>query len=67
MYISFRQKDGTWGAAINLGAQINTEFAEAYGSITPDGKFFFFHRGFGGNRGDIFWVDAKIIETLRPK
>ncbi len=67
LYISFRQKDGTWGAAINLGAQINTEFAEAYGSITPDGKFFFFHRGFGGNRGDIFWVDAKIIETLRPK
>ena len=67
LYISFRQKDGTWGAAINLGAQINTEFAEAYGSITPDGKYFFFHRGFGGNRGDIFWVDAKIIETLRPK
>ena len=67
LYISFRQKDGTWGAAINLGAQINTEFAEAYGSITPDGKYFFFHRGFGGDRGDIFWVDAKIIETLRPK
>ena len=67
LYISFRQKDGTWGTAINLGAQINTEFAEAYGSITPDGKYFFFHRGFGGNKGDIFWVDAKVIETLRPK
>ena len=66
LYISFRQKDGTWGTAINLGAQINTEFAEAYGSITPDGKYFFFHRGFGGDRGDIFWVDAKVIETLRP-
>ncbi len=67
LYISFRQEDGSWGAAINLGAQINTEFAEAYGSVSPDGKYFFFHRGFGGDRGDIFWVDAQVIETLRPK
>jgi len=67
LYISFRQKDGSWGAAINLGDKINTEFAEAYGSVSPDGKYFFFHRGFGGDRGDIYWVDAQIIETLRPK
>jgi len=67
LYISFRLQDGSWGAAINLGAQINTEFAEAYGSVSPDGKYFFFHRGFGGDKGDIFWVDAQIIEALRPK
>ena len=67
LYISFRQQDGSWGAAINLGDKINTEFGEAYGSVSPDGKYFFFHRGFGGDRGDIFWVDAQIIETLRPK
>ena len=67
LYISFRQQDGSWGAGINLGDTINTEFAEAYGSVSPDGKYFFFHRGFGGDRGDIFWVDAQIIETLRPK
>lgn len=67
LYISFRKQDGSWGTAINLGAQINTEFAEAYGSVSPDGKYFFFHRSFGGDRGDIYWVDAKIIETLRPQ
>lgn len=67
LYISFRQKDGSWGAAINFGDKINTEFGEAYGSMSPDGKYFFFHRGFGGDTGDIFWVDAQIIETLRPK
>jgi len=67
LYISFRQKDGSWSVAINLGDKINTEFAEAYGSMSPDGKYFFFHRGFGGDTGDIYWVDAKIIETLRPK
>ena len=67
IYISFRQEDGSWGAAINLGDKINTEFGEAYGSVSPDGKYFFFHRGFGGDRGDIYWVDAQVLETLRPK
>ena len=67
LYISFKQKDGSWGAAINLGDKINTVGAsEAYGSITPDGKYFLFHRSYGGDTGDIFWVDAKIIENLRP-
>ena len=67
LYISFRQKDGSWGPAINLGDKINTEYGEAYGSVSPDGKYFFFHRGYGGDTGDIFWVDAQFIETLRPK
>lgn len=67
LYISFRQQDNSWGAAINLGEEINTEFEEAYGSVSPDGKYFFFHRAYGGDRGDIFWVDAQFIETLRPK
>lgn len=67
LYISFRQKNGLWGDAINLGDKINTEFAEAYGSVSPDGKYFFFHRGYGGDRGDIYWVDAQFINDLRPK
>ena len=67
LYISFRQKDGSWGPSINLGDTINTEFADAYGSITPDGKYFFFHRGYGNNKADIFWVDAKVIMNLKHK
>ena len=67
LYVSFRKKDGSWGPAINLGDKINTEFSEAYGSVTPDGKYFFFHRSFGGDKADIYWVDAQIIENLRPK
>lgn len=67
LYISFRQKDGSWGAAINLGDKINTEANEAYGSVTPDGKYFFFHRSTGGGNADIYWVDVQVIENLRPK
>ncbi|WP_117884167.1 TolB-like translocation protein [Aureibaculum luteum] len=70
LYISFRQKGGSWSAAINLGEKINTEFEDAFGSVTPDGKYFLFHRSRSlgdGNQADIFWVDAQFIENLRPK
>ena len=70
IYISFKQKDGTWGIGINLGDKINTDAWEASPSITPDGKYLFFSRNIGSEdyeNVDIFWVDAKVIETLRPK
>ncbi|PKV50929.1 WD40 repeat protein [Aquimarina sp. MAR_2010_214] len=67
LYISFRQQDGSWGAAINLGNKINTSVREASAYVTPDGKYIFFNREVSSGNGDIFWVDAQIIETLRPK
>ena len=42
------------------------EFPEAYGSVSPDGKYFFFHRSPGGYTGDIFWVDTEPIKILKP-
>lgn len=71
IYISFKQEDGTWGDGINLGDKVNTGAWEASPSITPDGKYLFFSRNMGSeddySNVDIFWVDAKIIEKLRPK
>ena len=70
IYISFRQQDGSWGEAINLGDQINTTAWEAAATVTPDGKYLFFNRNIGSDdyeNVDIYWVDAQIIETLRPK
>jgi len=74
VFISFRQKDGSWGTAINMGDQINTPLYEQHARVTPDGKYLFFWRGDvkvreDGSRyviGSPYWVDAKIIETLRP-
>lgn len=66
MYISFRQKDGSWGAAINLGDKINTERPDAYGSVTSDGKYFFFTRFLGNGKKNTMWVDAGFIEALKP-
>ena len=72
LYISFRQKDGSWGPAINMGDKINSDKWDAYASVTPDGKYILFNRGIDENPGlndnvDIYWVDAQIIENLRPK
>lgn len=68
LYISFRQDDGSWGKAINLGDKINTDAWEAAASVTPDGKYLFFNRNMDPSNYDnvdIFWVDAQVIEDLR--
>lgn len=68
LYISFKQKDGSWGAAINMGDKVNTDKWDAYASVTPDGKYILFNRGIDDDGNvDIYWVDAQIIETLRTK
>lgn len=67
LYISFRQKDGSWGPSINLGEEINTVHEDAFGSISPDGKYFFFIRSYKRNQADVFWVDAKVVLGLKNK
>jgi hypothetical protein len=68
LYISFRQKDGSWGSAINMGDSINSDKWDAYASVTPDGKYILFNRAIDdeSDNVDVYWVDAKIIENLRP-
>jgi WD40-like Beta Propeller Repeat len=67
LYISFRKKDGSWGAAVNLGSEINSELEDAFGSVTPDGKHLFFYRSVSPGNLDIYWVGAQFIDKLRPK
>ncbi|PCJ94744.1 MAG: hypothetical protein COA50_10125 [Flavobacteriaceae bacterium] len=73
-YISFQQQDGSWGPAINMGDKINSELVENGARLTPDGKYLLFGRSEEKVREDgstywettKYWVDAKIIEQLRP-
>ena len=74
LYISFRLENGSWLSAINMGSIINTELQESSPHVTHDGKYLFFTRGEwkvkkDGTRnyvGKRYWVDAKVIENLRP-
>ena len=68
LYISFRQEDGSWGPAINMGEDINSPYEDGGGRLSPDGKYFFFDRiNLDELVADIYWVEAEIIETLRPE
>ena len=69
LYISFHKKDGTWTNAQNMGNVINSSEFEYAPMLSPDQKYLFFSRvgkaqeGFG----DVYWIDAGIIETFKPK
>ena len=47
--------------------KINTPLKDEFGTVTPDGKFFFFHRFTSPGKADIFWVNAQFVEALRPE
>lgn len=66
MYISFRNKDGSWKRAINMGKSINSKFNEFPSGLTPDGKYFIFASSrMGPFTPDIYWVSSKVIENLK--
>jgi Tol biopolymer transport system component len=60
LYISYRESDGTWTPAKNLGKGFNTRGYDFCPILSPDEKYFFFTR-----QGDIFWVEAKVLDLFR--
>jgi hypothetical protein len=90
LFISFRNDDGIWTKAVNMGDKINSSGWEFCPTVSPDGKYFFFtsnrrlYKPYseipltyekklkimnspGNGFSDIYWVDAKIIEDLKPE
>ncbi|GAB3281327.1 hypothetical protein GCM10027347_56910 [Larkinella harenae] len=60
LYISFKSKTGQWQKAKNMGNVINTDAYEFCPFVTSDRNYLFFSRS-----GDIFWVNAAVIDALR--
>ena len=48
LYVSFREKDGSWGKPVNLGEKVNSSANDFKPRVSPDGKYLFFssYRGF---------------------
>ncbi len=68
LYISFF-KDSSWTVPVNMGPTINTNYIEDGAYVSPDGEYLFFNRRQNyvtSEATDIYWVDANIIEKLRP-
>ena len=66
LYISYKQADGSWLKSFNMGKAFNTSAEEITPYVTPDGRYIFFSSNRLGNY-DIYWVDAKIIDTYKPE
>lgn len=60
LYISFKKSDGSWTKAKNMGESVNSATIDFAPKLSPNGDYFFFNRG-----GDIFWINAKVIDGLR--
>ena len=60
LYVSFNKK-GIWTEPYNLGPKVNTNQPEMAASVSPDGKYLFFHRG-GDDYGNIYWIDFRPIK-----
>ncbi len=66
LYISFKNKNGEWQEAINMGKSINTDRQERFPGVSPDGKYLFFTRWHSSPYyHDLYWVDAQIIKNLK--
>ncbi len=63
LYMSNQLPNGTWGPAINLGADINTPFNEDFPNVSPDGKILYYsstgHTSMGGY--DIFKAEKDPV------
>ncbi|MEQ3696088.1 MAG: hypothetical protein ABNH02_03880 [Pseudomonadales bacterium] len=67
IYVYFKQPNGSWGSAINLGAAVNSTFPETVPNISPDGKYLFFSRYNEPNgESNFYWVSTEVIEAVRP-
>jgi Tol biopolymer transport system component len=60
--VAFRNDNGSWGEAFNLGDNVNTPGTNFCPALSLDGKFLFF----ATNR-DIYWVSAEVIDRHRPE
>ncbi len=60
LYVVFRNENGSWSEARNLGEKINSKGYDYGPAISPDGRYFFFTRN-----NDIYWVDSKNLFDLK--
>lgn len=56
LYVSFKNSDGSWSQAQNLGEEVNTQYYEYCPFVTKDGKYLFYT-----SNQDIYWVSTEII------
>jgi Tol biopolymer transport system component len=67
LYISFKNNDGTWKQAMNLGEQFNKgHLSTSFPRLSPDGKYFFFLKIVSVPwLCEVFWVSVGALDDLK--
>jgi hypothetical protein len=65
LFISFNDSIGNWAEPVRFGTNVNTSAHEMAAFVSRDNKYLFFSRF--SEDINIYWVDAKFIEDLKPK
>lgn len=66
LYIGYKNSDGSWTKPINMGPKVNSPAQELLPIVSADGKYLFLRTERNSISG-VHWIDANIIEELRPK
>ncbi|MEN6368814.1 MAG: hypothetical protein ABFD77_03835 [Thermotogota bacterium] len=61
LVVAFRRPDGTWTPPQPITAVNGSATNEMCASVSPDGQYLFFARNM-----HIWWVDAAVLDPLRP-
>jgi predicted alpha/beta superfamily hydrolase len=64
IYVSFQIGDNQWTEAVLLGEEVNTPAGAGAPTLSPDGKYLFFKRRDGEERG-LYWISTRIIDEVR--
>lgn len=66
LYISFRNEEGIWQEALNLGEHFNKgHLSTSFPRLSPDGKYFFFLKLVAVPwKAEVFWVSAEALDEL---
>jgi hypothetical protein len=62
LYISYKNLDGSWSEARNMGNRINGPSEDAMPLLSPDGEYLFFNSEKTGDLGyNAYWIDASFL------
>ena len=64
LWISFAAPDDSWAEPINMDT-VNSPGYDFCAMLSPDGRYLFFTSSVD-RENDVFWIDARVIEELRP-
>lgn len=66
LYISFRNDDGMWKEAVNLGEQFNKgHLSTSFPQLSSDGRYFFFLKLVSIPwQAEVFWVSIEALDDL---